>query len=106
MLAVELWRTVVSTLNPPLDALRRAWRIDKPLTLVGVAMIATLIAALVGIAVDPTVITGAPAWLKPAKFAISVAIYSFTFLWLLTFVQGRRRLVRVVATVTAVMFAV
>jgi hypothetical protein len=96
----------MSTLNPPLEGLRRAWRIDKPLTLVGVAMIITLVVALVGLVVDPTVITGAPAWLKPAKFAISVAIYSFTFLWLLTFIQGRARLVRAVATITAVMFAI
>jgi hypothetical protein len=96
----------VSTLNAPLDGLRRAWRVDKPLTLVGAAMIATLVAALVGIVVDPTVITGAPAWLKPAKFAISVAIYSFTLLWLLTFIQGRARLVRAVATSTAVMLAI
>jgi hypothetical protein len=65
-------------------------------------MLLTLAVAVVGIFVDPRVITGAPAWLKPAKFAVSISIYSFTLLWLLTFVQGHPRLVRLVSWATAV----
>jgi hypothetical protein len=84
------------------DLLRRAWAFSRPLTLVGVAMLVTLSVVLVGILVDPRVITGAPAWLKPAKFAISISIYCFTLLWLLTFVRGRPRLVGLIAWVTAV----
>ena len=86
----------------PRDLLRRAWAFSRPLTLVGVAMLLTLLAALVGILADPRVLTGAPAWLKPAKFAISISIYCFTLLWLLTFVRGRPRLVGLIAWVTAV----
>lgn len=86
----------------PRDLLRRAWAFSHPLTLVGVVVLLTLLAALVGIFVDPRVVTGAPAWLKPAKFAISISIYCFTLLWLLTFVRGRPRLVGLVAWVTAV----
>jgi hypothetical protein len=89
---------------PPGTLLRRAWTIDKPLTLVGVSMGVLLLVAAVGLVVDRDVITGATAWLKPAKFAISIAIYSFTFLWLLTFITGHRRLVRALATITAIMF--
>jgi hypothetical protein len=37
-----------------------------------------LVVAIVGLLVDDRVITGAPAWLKPAKFAASGAIYLFT----------------------------
>jgi hypothetical protein len=81
----------------PRAVLRRAWSINPPLTVAGVAMLLTLAVAIVGLIVDPRVITGAPAWLKPAKFAISIAIYSFTLLWLLTFVQGHRRLVALVS---------
>ena len=87
-------------------ALRRAWATDRLLTLVGLAMLVVLAGTLVGLVVDRRVITGAPAWLKPAKFAISISVYSFTFLWLLGFVQGHRRLVRFAAVVTAVGFAV
>ena len=72
----------------PRDLLHRAWAFSRPLTFVGVAMLLTLAVTLVGILLDPRVITGAPAWLKPAKFAISIAIYCFTLLLLLTFVLG------------------
>jgi hypothetical protein len=93
-------------LPAPLAALRRAWQINRPLTLVGAAMLALLAATLVGLVVDDRAITGAPAWMKPAKFAISIAVYSFTLLWLLTFVEGRRRLVALVTWGTAVAFVV
>ena len=65
-------------------------------------MILTLAATLIGLLVDPRVITGSPAWLKPAKFAISIAIYSYMLLWLLTFVRGHRLLVGLVAWGTAI----
>jgi hypothetical protein len=39
--------------------------------------IALLLVAIVGLAMDPRVITGVPAWLKPAKFAASGAVYLF-----------------------------
>jgi hypothetical protein len=82
----------------------RAWKLNRPLTFVGLSMGAVLAVALVGLIVDPRVITGAPAWLKPAKFAISIAIYSFTFVWLLTFIKGHPRLVQLASWVTAVAF--
>jgi hypothetical protein len=86
----------------PLALLRRAWTLNAPLTLLGVVMVGTLLAALIGLVVDHQVITGAPAWLKPAKFAISVTIYCFTFVYLLQFVRGHRRLVAFVANATAI----
>ncbi len=81
----------------PRELLRHAWRINRPLTFAGVAMALTLVAALIGLLIDPRVITGAPAWLKPAKFAVSIAIFNFTLLWLLTFIQGHRRMVGLIA---------
>ena len=82
------------------DFVRRALKVNRPLTFLGIVMVFTFLATMVGIALDHRVITGAPAWLKPAKFAVSVSIYSFTFVWLLGFVQGRPRLVRLAANVT------
>ncbi len=78
-----------------------ATEINRPLALTILAMLLAFGAALVGLIVDPRVITGAPAWLKPAKFAISISIYAATFIWLLGFVQGHPRIVRLVAWVTA-----
>jgi len=81
--------------------LLRALAARQALTILGGAMLITFLATLAGIFVDHRVITGVPAWLKPAKFAISVSVYCFTFVWLLGFVENHPRLVRVVANVTA-----
>ncbi len=81
--------------------LSQAWAFNWPLTLavlLHLALIPVFAAALV---LDPQVITGVRGWIKPLKFAISISIYSLTFLWLLTFVRGRRWLVHTFATLTA-----
>jgi hypothetical protein len=58
------------------------WRSSPPLTAVGALMLFVAVLSAVGIFIDPRVITGAPAWLKPWKFAISTAVYSLTLAWL------------------------
>jgi len=78
------------------------WKGSAPLTVTGLAMIVVLVAAAVGLAVDPRIITGAPAWLKPSKFAISIAIYSFTLAWIFTLLPEWPRVRRVVGWTTAV----
>lgn len=65
-------------------------------------MVAALVFSLIGMAVDPRIIAGAPAWLKPAKFAISTAIYMFTFAWIFTYLTDWPRLRRWVEWITAV----
>jgi hypothetical protein len=80
--------------------LRSAFAVNPALTILAITMLITFVATLLGIFVDHRVITGAPAWLKPGKFAISVSIYCFTFVWMLGFVENRPRLVRLVANVT------
>jgi hypothetical protein len=84
------------------SALRSALTTNVPLAITGIVMVAVLGLALVGLVVDKQVITGAPAWLKPAKFAVSIIIYAFTLEYLLTFVRGHHRLVRVASWGTAV----
>jgi len=86
--------------------LHQAFTINRPMTILGGAMLLVLLAALGGVLLDHRVITGAPAWLKPAKFAISISVYCFTFVWLLGFVENRPRLVRFVANVTVISFIV
>ena len=56
--------------------------------------------------VDPRLIEGAPAWLKPLKFAVSTGIYSVTLAWILRFLPAWPRLVRRVALITAAVFVV
>jgi len=84
--------------------LERVWRASPPLTAVGGFMLVAAGAAVVGMAVDPRTITGAPAWLKPFKFAISTAVYSLTVAWIFTYLSGWPRMRRAVGWTTAIVF--
>ena len=82
------------------------WRTSRPLTAVGLLMLAAAALFAVGITVDPRLITGAPAWLKPFKLAMSTAIYSLTLAWIFTWLTGWPRVRRIVGWTTAVVFVV
>jgi hypothetical protein len=84
----------------------RLWNASAPLTAAGLLMLALVPVTIAGMLLDPRVITGMPAWLKPVKFAISLGIASLTIAWLLTYVPERRRLRAIVGWVTAVVFVV
>ena len=71
--------------NPIVRELRRAWSDSRPLTATCVLMLAAFVASVAGIFLDHRTITGVPAWLKPAKFAISTALFSGTLAWLLRY---------------------
>ena len=60
----------------------RLWGNDAPLTATAGFMLAALAACSVGLLVDARLVLGAPVWLKPAKFALSIAVYSLTLAWL------------------------
>jgi hypothetical protein len=57
--------------------------------------------SLAGLALDPRLITGAPAWLKPLKFALSTTLYVFTLAWVFTFLGEWPRMRRVVGWATS-----
>ena len=80
------------------------WRASPPLITAAALLTLGAVAAVIGMAVDPRVITGAPAWLKPFKFAISTAIYSVTLAWIFVYLTDWPRLRRVVGWTTAVVF--
>jgi len=82
----------------------RLWRASPALTGVGILMLAVAVPSLAGIFIDPRIITGAPAWLKPFKFAISTAIYSLTLAWTFGWLTDWPRMRRVVGWTTAVVF--
>lgn len=90
-----------TVLNRAKTLLNRLWSGSPLLTGTGLLMLVVLAASVVGLAVDPRIVTGAPVWLKPAKFAISTAIYMLTLAGILTLVPEWRRTRRVVEWVTA-----
>jgi hypothetical protein len=80
----------------------RFWRRDAPLTATALLMLGLLGAFAVGLWLDPRMLLGAPVWLKPTKFAISIAIYCLTLVWLFGFIPEHVRTRRVVSWTTAV----
>ena len=78
------------------------WKSDAKLTAMGIFMVALLGATGVALVLDPREILGAPAWMKPAKFAASIAIYSLTLAWIFTYLDEWPRTRRIVSWITTV----
>src|SRR6187397_1829687 len=95
----------MTRLRPHLATLvARLWRADAPLTATGLLMLALFAACVAGLWADPRSITNAPAWLKPGKFAISIAIYTLTLAWIFSFLPEWRRTRRWAGAVSVVVF--
>ncbi|SNS23421.1 hypothetical protein SAMN05216276_100675 [Streptosporangium subroseum] len=59
-------------------------RWHRPLLFLSAAMAALTLVFLILVFVDDRTLDGLPIWIKPMKFAISFALYSFTWAWLLS----------------------
>ena len=90
--------------RPATALITRAWAIDRPLTAVALAMLPVLALALAGLVVDPRIISGAPAWMKPAKFAASIAIFCATMVWIFGYLETWPRLRRRVSAISSAVF--
>ncbi|MET7967143.1 hypothetical protein [Micromonospora sp. NPDC005305] len=86
--------------------LNRAARWHRPLMLFVAAMAGLTVVAAVGVLADPRVLTGAPIWLKPLKFAVSFVLYGATLAWMLTLLPRRSRLAEWAATLIVAMAVV
>jgi len=98
------FHTMSSVLRSIRRQLVQLWHENRPLTGVTLLMVGVLAVTSIGLIVDPRTIGGDPAWLKPAKFAVSTGIYSLTLAWLLTYLPDWPGTRRVVSLVTAVVF--
>ncbi|MEV6692620.1 hypothetical protein AB0M35_14225 [Micromonospora sp. NPDC051196] len=63
------------------------------------AMAALAVVSAVGVVVDERVLTGAPIWLKPLKFAVSFVLYGVTLAWLLSLLRRRSKVAEWTTTV-------
>jgi hypothetical protein len=75
--------------------LKKLWAHSPSLTACCILMLVAFVASVVGIFIDPRIITGVPAWLKPAKFGISTAIFAGTMAWLFQYITIWPRFKRV-----------
>ena len=87
--------------SAPVAFFRRLWEAEPLLARTGALLLAVFPLFLAGLWLDPRTITGAPAWMKPAKFAISTALYTFTLAWVFLSLREWPRLRRLVGRVTA-----
>lgn len=71
----------------------------RPLLLLVSMMAALTVVAAIGLVTDPRVLTGAPVWLKPLKFAVSLTLYGGTLAWMLSLLPRRSRLAERAVTV-------
>ncbi|MFD6563646.1 hypothetical protein [Micromonospora profundi] len=86
--------------------LRRAAHWHRPLLFLVAAMAALAVISAIGVFADPRVLTGAPIWLKPFKFAVSFVLYGTTLAWMLSLLPRRSRIAEraaVVIVATAVL---
>jgi hypothetical protein len=88
----------MKTLN---TALQHLWDADRPLTASSIVMLAALVFAGIGVVIDPRTIVGLPIWMKPAKFAMSTAIFMLTMAWIFTYLPAWTRTRKVVGAGTA-----
>lgn len=63
----------------------------RPMLAFAVLMAGAAALCLVGLAADDRVLLGAPIWLKPFKFAVSMALYSAAWAWLYALLNRPRR---------------
>lgn len=77
------------------------WRSSAPLTATAAFMLLALAGFGLGLALDPRQVAGAPVWLKPAKFAASIAIYAVTLTWLFSYIPSFVRTRKLVGWGTA-----
>lgn len=79
-----------------MDALRReldrSWSASAPLTALTWLMAATLVANAAGLAMDSRIVNGEPAWLKPAKFALSTGIFAASIAFVFRYLRDWPRL--------------
>ncbi|HYV43902.1 MAG TPA: hypothetical protein VFA20_03530 [Myxococcaceae bacterium] len=84
---------------------RKLWAVSPEMMVSTAAHLAALVVFVVLAVVDQRVVNGQVAWIKPAKFAISGAIYMTTLAWVMTHIEGHRRALKAVSWATGFVLA-
>jgi hypothetical protein len=95
----------MTTLISP-DLVRRVTTWHRPLVVFALLMVPATLFCLGGLVLDDRVVDGAPVWLKPLKFMISMLLYTVTWAWMFTLQTKQRRWVWWTGTATVAMLAV
>ena len=91
------------TVNLPVA---RPTHLHRPLAVLATLTGVLAVVLLPAMALDDRQLLGVSVWLKPWKFAVSIALYSLTVAWMVTLVRRGARLARAAATGAAVALGV
>jgi L-rhamnose mutarotase len=105
-LSIDSMATNLSLPQRAQRAIAAGYASAPALTFVAVLMAADLLLCSAGLVIDRRIITGAPAWLKPAKFAISTMIACGSFAFCILSTQVWRGLTRSLDVLLAVGFVI
>jgi hypothetical protein len=90
--------------EPLVKTLRGARSWNRPLMVMTGVMLVAALGCVIGLVADDRVLLDAPIWLKPFKFAVSIALYSVAWAWMISLLPKRSKVVSAAAwTVTTVL---
>jgi len=78
---------------------------DRSLFRLGLAMAVLFLLACAGLLADPRQLAGAPVWMKPAKFAVSISVYALSLAWVRARITVWPRLIDRLCAVSAWLLA-
>lgn len=96
------YTTSTGDFEKPSQLLTGLYLDSAALTLVGWLMVADIGVSIGGLILDPAMVDGNPAWLKPLKFAVSTALFVFSMAFVVGRLKRFRRLAGGVGLVMAV----
>ncbi|WP_208007602.1 hypothetical protein [Labedella endophytica] len=74
----------------------------RPLLVLAVISAVFAVVCVVGVVVDPREVLGQPAWAKPLKFGLSIAVYAVTLAWMIGLAPRAHRLLSAVGNIVVV----
>ncbi|HEX8127713.1 MAG TPA: hypothetical protein VF527_01200 [Pyrinomonadaceae bacterium] len=86
------------------ELMLEVYRRNRVLAWTGWLHLALLVLFIVFAFLDGRTVTGVNPWVKPSKFAISIAVYTFTLAWFMPYLSHYRRTVKLISWGTAFVF--
>lgn len=90
----------------PLALWPRLWQTSRFLTTASLFHVILIIVAVIGLLLDPRTVLNEPAWIKPFKFALSIAVYCATITWMVSFVKKPRWLGKIIVVGTGLILTI
>jgi len=110
-MTVKTAMTMTNTVHPtraakdPAQVLRILWEREPRLVAFGMLMLALMLPALLGLALDARTLRDVNVWVKPMKFSASVALLALTTAWFIGHLPAQRQRSRAVGAIVWTLIA-